>query len=210
MPKLCHIDLHFNPNTAALSYAIRRVMRSIISISIVLFSLFVQAGDAVELETQILEPTGGRIEKPKDWFYRERHGGPYLVWILSKEDPDIGPYKTGVKIQLIPGIKEKSGQTAEAFLRKFADSRKASVRVLSECKAQDQGFFTRICLETLEPAPEFGEGKKFRIQYSLFWGNSMDMAIVMVAGTLEELWPENQQIFNSMQAFEIIDMKRFE
>lgn len=186
-------------------------MRSLITLLVILFSLFSHASDSVGFETQILEPTGGKIKKPKDWFYRERHGGSYYVWVLSKEDPDKGPYKTGVMIQAIIGIEEKSGQSAESFLRKFVDSKKSEVKVLSECKAQDQGFFIRVCLETIEPAPDFGDGKNFHIQYSLFWGsNEMDLAVVMVSGTLEELWSENKEIFNSMQAFEIIDMARFE
>ncbi|ROR97877.1 hypothetical protein EDC56_3544 [Sinobacterium caligoides] len=185
-------------------------MRILLLSLVLLFSICSFAEKDQEFHTQILEPTGGKIEVPQNWFYRERHGGPYYVWILSKEDPDKGPYKTGVKIQSIMGIEEKSGQSPESFLRSFAAKKKKEVKVLSECKAQDQGLFTRICLETIEPAPAFGENQNFRIQYSLFWGNGMDLAVVMVSGTFEELWAENEQIFNSMQAFEFIDMKRFE
>ena len=163
-----------------------------------------------EFETQLLEPFGGKILKPKDWYYRERHGGPSYLWILSKENPDDGPYITGVKIQYIGGIQEGTGKKPEQFIRDFVETKKQQVDVLNECDQQAQDFFTRICLETLEPAAEHGKDKKFRIQYSLYWGNQMDMAIVMIQGTLEENWEQNNPIFKKMQDFEVIDMSRFE
>ncbi len=185
-------------------------MRILLSLLALSFSIFSFAEKDQEFHTRILEPTGGKIEVPKNWFYRERHGGPYYVWILSREDPDKGPYKTGVKIQSIMGIEENSGQSPESFLRNFAAKKKQEVEVLNECEAQAQGLFTRICLETIEPTSALGENQNFRIQYSLFWGNGIDLAVVMVSGTLENLWVEDEHIFNSMQDFELIDMTRFE
>jgi len=44
---------------------------------------------------QVLEPTGGKIIRPKDWFYAERHGGPSYTWIKPRsgipiQTPSIG------------------------------------------------------------------------------------------------------------------------
>lgn len=191
-------------------YAFRPTMKSIITSLLCALSFTCFGIESEGFRTQILEPTGGKIEVPKEWHYNERHSGQSYTWILSKEDLEKGPYITGVRIQSIMGVEEKTGKTPEIFLREFVESKKEEVQVISQCKAQDQGIFTRICLETIEPAAQHGEGKKFRIQYSLFWGNGIDLAVVMIAGTLEELWPENKEIFNSMQGFEFIDMKRFE
>jgi hypothetical protein len=184
-------------------------MRIIILLAwLVLSSVHAQSDQ--EFRVQLLEPLGGKILMPKDWFYKEYHGAPYYVWTLSKEDLDKGPYTTGVKIQLISGIQEGAGKTPEEFLKEYAEGKKQTAKVLSECAEEEQQYFTRICVETIETLPEFGDDKKFRIQYSLFWSNRMDMVIVVISGTLEQLWAENEPIFDAMQAFELIDMKRFE
>jgi len=147
---------------------------------------------------------------PEDWHYRERHGGPSYVWILSKENPDDGPYVTGVKIQYLMGVEEGTGQSAEQFMRQFMEKQKAQYQVLSECEAEDQGFFSRICLQTLEPATQLGEDIEFRIQYSMYWGNDLDIAVLMIQGTLADHWDQYQTTFATMQDFDFIDMSRFE
>ncbi|MBV8100153.1 MAG: hypothetical protein JOZ31_13440 [Verrucomicrobia bacterium] len=44
------------------------------------------AAPPTEFVTQVLEPLGGKIVRPKDWFYTESHGGPSYVWTFSRED----------------------------------------------------------------------------------------------------------------------------
>ena len=158
-----------------------------------------------EFVTQILEPTGGKILRPKEWFYAEHHHGPVFTWTISREDTtDNQPYTTGLSIQTFMRVKEGTGKTAEEFLRAFAAERtKEATKVIKTCKAQEQGLFVRMCLET--------EEGRFHVLYSLFWGsNGMDLAIVSVAGTTKELWETYAPTFDKMSAFEVIDMKRFE
>ena len=70
-----------------------------------------------EFVTQILEPTGGKIQRPKGWFYTERHSLPSLyTWILSREDASKGPYTTAVRIETIVGVHEGSGKTPKQFV----------------------------------------------------------------------------------------------
>ncbi len=158
-----------------------------------------------ELITQILEPTGGKILRPKDWFYAEAHHGPVYMWTLSREDPSSGePYTTGVRIQVFVGVEKGTGKSAKQFLLDFAAARtKAATKVLKSCKEQDQGLFTRMCLEV--------EEGRYHVLYSLFWGSQgMDMAVMSSAGTTIDLWETYASTFDRMSAFEIIDMKRFE
>ncbi|SMF69948.1 hypothetical protein SAMN02745866_04365 [Alteromonadaceae bacterium Bs31] len=167
------------------------------------------ANEKIEYVTQILEPTGGNIQKPKDWFYSERHGGSSLTWILSEENPDDGPYNTGVRIQLIQGIKAGTGKTPEEFVARFASDKEKTSEILSECERSEQDLFYRVCLETKEIAVE-GTKVRSHIQYSMFWNNELDIGIFVTAGTSEELWETKKEIFKKMEAFEFIDMKRFE
>lgn len=131
------------------------------------------------------------------------------MWILAEEDPDKGPYNTGIRIQLIRGIKDGTGKLPEVFISDFIESKKLSSKIISECKVEDHGLFYRRCLETIEFAVE-GTGVKSHIQYSLFWNNELDTGIFVTAGTSDELWDQKKDIFRVMEAFEFIDMKRFD
>ena len=160
-----------------------------------------------EYVTQVLEPMGGKIEKPKDWFYTERHDGPKYEWTLTREDTADGrkPYTTGVRIQIFTGVKEGAGKSAQQFIQDFvAEKKKAEgVKVIKSCGTDDQGLFMRTCLE-VEEGP-------YRVLYSLFWGSeNLDLAVVMIAGTRKELWEIYSPAFSKMRAFELIDMKRFD
>lgn len=152
---------------------------------------------------QVLEPTGGKIVRPKDWFYAERHGGPSYTWIISKEDVDKGPYDTGVRIQTLVGVEKGTGKSHKQFVLDFiAKKKKDAKAVFHECEPKDQGLFTRVCLET-EEGP-------YRILYSAFWANGSDIVVVSTAGARLEEWSKYSQVFNRMSNFELIDMKRFE
>jgi hypothetical protein len=159
-----------------------------------------------EFVTQVLEPTGGKIERPKDWFYTERHGGPKYSWILSKESISEGkPYVTGMRIECLSNIKEGTGKSPKQFILDFMQSKKddAKVKILNTCEPKEHGLFTRVCLET-EEGP-------YRLLYSLFWGsNEADIAVVTTSGTRRELWEVYAPTFEKMRGFELIDMKRFE
>jgi hypothetical protein len=152
---------------------------------------------------QMLEPTGGKIVCPKDWFYAERHGGPSYTWIISKEDVEKGPYDTGVRIQTIVGVEKGTGKTPKQFVMDFIEKkRKEAKQIFDECEPEDQGLFTRVCLQT-EEGP-------YRILYSAFWANGSDIVVVSTAGTKTEEWGKYSEIFDQMSNFELIDMKRFE
>jgi len=159
-------------------------------------------------ELQVLEPTGGKIARPAGWFYRERHGRSF-TWIISKEDPNNGPYETGIRIQVFAGVKEHTGKTAEVFVRDFFAQKKSSASVLSECEPQKQYLFTRVCLETEEFISLSGPPELFHIQYSMFWGDGSDIAVITTAGSPASSWPTYEKTFNTMGKFELIDMSRF-
>ncbi len=157
----------------------------------------------VEFVTQLLEPTGGEIARPKDWFHAEGHRGPTYMWTLSREDTSGGrPYTTGVRIQVFNGVAKGTGKIARQFILDIVSAKRRTALVLGTRPEQDQGLFTRVGIET-EEGPH-------RILYSLFWGNrNLDLAIVSIAGTTKELWPTFAATFDRMAAFKLIDMNRF-
>ena len=184
-----------------------KAMKTLLAVLLFTFtaSAFAEA-PRTEFVTQVLEPTGGKIPRPKDWFYAETHHGPVYHWMLTRENTGGGkkPYTTGVRIQTFIGVKQSTGKTAKQFIRDFlATKKKEATKVIKTCAEKNQGLFTRICLET-EEGPH-------HILYSLFWGtNDLDVAVVSIAGTTKELWGTYVPVFDRMSAFELIDMKRFE
>jgi len=168
-------------------------------------SAFGETSSTLDFVIQVLEPTGGKILRPRDWFYREGHRGPTYRWTLSREDSNNQSYTTGVRIQMFVGVKEGTGKTAREFIADIAGSRKkAATKIISACGEQDQGVFTRICLETEEGL--------YHILYSLFWGNrNLDIAVVVTSGTTKDLWSTYSSVFKTMMGeFELIDTKRFD
>ena len=152
---------------------------------------------------QVLEPTGGKILRPKDWFYTESHNGPSYTWILSKEDPRKSRYDTGVRIQTLIGVEKGTGKSPKTFVLDFLSQKEKEVqRIYKTCDARDQGLFTRVCLEA-------DEGD-YRILYSLFWGNNIDVVVVSIAGAKKADWSKYSDVFDLMSSFELIDMTRFE
>lgn len=157
-----------------------------------------------EFATQVLEPTGGKILRPKDWFYSENHHGPVYVWTLSREDTSNNrPYITGVRIQTFVGVKDGTGKTGKQFVLDFvAAKKKEATKVIKTSTEENQELFTRICLET--------EEGQYHILYAFFWSNDLDVVVISIAGTRKELWNIYSATFDKMGAFELIDMKRFE
>lgn len=155
-----------------------------------------------EFVTQILEPTGGKVQRPSDWFYTESHNDYSYTWILSREDASKKPYTTGVRIQALVGVQERTGKSPREFSLEFLAGKQREARVISTCPESDQGLFTRVCLET-EEGPH-------HIQYSVAWGKQMDMVVVTIAGTTKQLWDKYRTVFNAMEKIELIDMKKFE
>jgi hypothetical protein len=180
-------------------------MRTLVIILLVLTTVCASAAKKAkaprEFVTQILEPTGGKIQRPKGWFYTEGHSGASYAWILSREDASKAPYTTGFRIQMLVGVQEGAGKTPKQFVLDYVDSKKKEAKVLKICRENNQGMFTRVCLET-EEGPH-------HILYSLFRGNDIYLVVVSIAGTTKELWDTYAPTFDRMNHFELIDMKHF-
>lgn len=155
-----------------------------------------------ELVTQVLEPGGGKVLRPKEWFYEENHGGHSYVWTFAREDASKGPYTTGFRIQALLHVKESMGKSARDFVLDFAAEKKKQVdKVLRTCPEEEQGIFIRTCLEV--------EDGRDHILYSLFYGpGNVDAVVVAIAGTTKELWETYAPTFDKMSRFELLDVER--
>jgi hypothetical protein len=156
-----------------------------------------------EFVTQILEPTGGKLLRPKDWFYTESHNESSYTWIISREDASKARYTTGLRIQMIVGVKKGTGKTPKKFVLDYiAQKKKEAAKVVSSCGETTQDMFMRVCLET-EEGP-------YHILYSMFWNDKVDWVVVTTAGTRKDLWSTFDPTFQKIGRFELIDLQRFQ
>lgn len=155
-----------------------------------------------EFVSQVLEPTGGKMLRPKDWFYVGSQNGGSFTWTISREDASKAPYTTGVRIQMITGVKEGTGKSPKKFVLDYvAAKKKEASKVVNACGETNQGMFTRVCLET-EEGPH-------HILYAFFWSNKLDWVVVSISGTRKDLWDTYDPTFRKMGRFEPIDLDRF-
>lgn len=161
-------------------------------------------------DQQILEPTGGKIARPIGWHYAELHGGPRYKWIISKEDPKKGPFRTGIMLQTFMGIKEGAGKTPEQFCKEFLESRATGAeKVHRRFPDTKMGLFTRAGVEVEEMVTHGQNEERHRVVYSVFWMGDGDLAAVMSAGCPADDWDTNKDRFDIMGQIELIDMSRF-
>ena len=157
------------------------------------------ANEQIEFVTQTLNPTSATVQRPKDWFYAESHRGPALVWIISAEDTTGGkPYKTGVRIQSITGIKKIVRRSPAEFAKqqiKLA-SEKKGITVLSISAEKEVGPFKSIVLQT--------EESDNRVIYQFFWGaDDLDRFVVVVSGTPKASWDANEPLLSKIGNFDL-------
>lgn len=153
-------------------------------------------------ERQVLDVTQGEMRRPVGWHYSwfTTHQG--VVWTVSKEDASKGPYNTGMRIQLVPGVKAVTGKTAEEVSRGFLASKVASAKVLNVCAPRDVGDFKVVCLETLEPART--PGLMYRILYSVSWSVARDWSVISTFGAPEPEWSSVQPVIAAMSEFVLV------
>ncbi|MAG93031.1 MAG: hypothetical protein CMJ48_04710 [Planctomycetaceae bacterium] len=161
-------------------------------------------------DLQELRPTGGKILRPRGWFYTEGHRKHTFMWTISKEDSSKGPYETGVRIQCFAGVQEATGKNPKEVVQSFLDGKKKTAAVISNRDEQTQGLFTRVGLEAKEPLRLGAKQKPHRILYSCFWSNEADIVVIVISGTTTDLWEKHADAFDAMTGFDLIDMKRFE
>lgn len=155
---------------------------------------------------QRLDPTDGRIAKPKDWFYASSGTQNGWLWTLSAEDPSKGGYETGLRIQLFVGVEKATKRSTEIFAQNFLQQKRNSTKVVGECPVIDQGQFKRQCIEVIENIQRPERLAPVHILYSVFWGTKLDMVVVNTFGAPEGKWQSVADASKVMAKAEIIGL----
>lgn len=153
---------------------------------------------------QQLEPTGGEIAKPIDWYFHTQETPSGWIWTLSKEDSRKGGYLTGQRIQLMVGVEATSGLTRAGFVDRYLSDRSRGNKVLSRCPPTDLGEFHGRCVEVVETGEVDGEPRDFRVMYSLMWGKDLDMVVSSTFGAPVETWRADARRSQPMTGFRLL------
>lgn len=158
---------------------------------------------------QILDPTGGAINRPKDWFYTQMNNPAGYTWTISHEDSKNGAYQTGMKIQLLTGIQEYTHVSSSDFIKHFISEKKRSaVSIIKSCPEQTEDNFQTICLESEEIVPALDAKEKFHIIYTGYWNNELDIAFMTTFGAPSREWDKTNNIAANMSSLKLLDMAR--
>lgn len=153
---------------------------------------------------QQLEPTGGEIAKPIDWYFHTQETPSGWIWTVSKEDPREGAYLTGQRIQLMVGVEATSGLTRAGFVDQYLADRRRDNQVLSQCPATDLGEFHGRCVEVVQKGEVDGETRSFRIMYSVMWGKELDMVVTSIFGAPVDTWRADARRSEPMTGFQLL------
>jgi hypothetical protein len=154
---------------------------------------------------QPLDPTDGQIARPKGWFYTSSGTPSGWLWTLTKEDPSKGPYKTGLRIQMLVGVEKGTGKSRETFVNEQLDEKRSSTKVIRDCQVSDIEGFHRRCLEVIESI-RLGDlpPADFHVLYTFMWGTEMDIVVVSIFGAPPEEFPAIASTANAMSEFRLI------
>lgn len=149
-------------------------------------------------EVQRLEPLGGEVLKPKGWYFNVTGTKDAAVYQIAKEDPKKGQFETGLTINIIPGIRAKTGEPTTGYIPYFYNKKKKSGRVVSTDPVTQQGKFTRFAFLVDEELTLRGKKNVHRISYCIFASDETDLLIMMIFGCPRDEWPKNELICSTM------------
>jgi hypothetical protein len=188
---------------------------SVVSVALTVMALFIGTASFADefpiLEgyvLQELELARGRIAMPEDWYFTESPGSSSVRWTISKEDANIGPYETGLSIQLFLNVKENTGGTPRQLIEKNLKMIASANSLVSECPESKQGSFNRRCIEVIENQVK-GDGSQleYHTLYSFLWWEDGDIAVVTVFGTTPDLWDSTEEIRAVMSRFDFLSLE---
>ena len=183
-------------------------MRHILAILLLALPLSCFAVDDIPIPKgfvlQPLAETDGQIARPKNWFFTSGGTPSGWLWTISKEDPAKGPYKTGLRVQLLAGVAKGGRQTREEFVQGFISGKRTSAKAIRDCPKSDVGQFYRQCIEVIESVPSPAGPTTFRILYSVMWGKELDMVVISIFGAPPETWEASAPIADTMAQFRLI------
>lgn len=151
---------------------------------------------------QPLELTGGRVLKPKKWYFAEAHQEEQLRWTISKEDPvkNNGGYDTGVAINVIPQVED-----SENVSRQLVNQILKKGKLLSTCGPEQVGEMFRACIELLEL---HSSGKEYHVLYTIMWWPNSPMVAYTSSGTPSNKWKKYQETFDTMSVVELVSARK--
>lgn len=158
---------------------------------------------------QLLEPTYGRISRPRDWFFTS-YGLPNgWRWLITKEDPKKSPgkdpidsYETGQRMDVVMYVEQSLQMSNREFAYNFLLQKQKNANVIAECPEDVSENFMRKCLEVIEDKPGSEGRQRQHALYTVYWGFTMNMVVISSFTTPEKNWKNVKSIAEAMSHFE--------
>ena len=184
-------------------------MRLVAFFCILFVSVFSLAEEDTAFTFSIMEPLGGTVPHPVGWSLREAHGSNHYKWMVAEKFLENGSFSTGVTIQAFPEVREQVGKPASVFVHESISSLTDNARVLSKCTSMEAGIFERICSESHETLTINSITEEYRIDYSGFWNDEIDLGVIVIFGVPKARFAKYEDVFEKMSRITLIDLERF-
>jgi hypothetical protein len=159
-------------------------------------------------ELQILEPLGGKVAKPKGWFYKGGMTPVGFDWVISKEK--TSEYETGLQIQGFVGVKKGTGKSPRDFGVDGLKEKETGGKVFARWPETQVGLFHRSGVELEETHLRDGHEVVYHVIYTALWNDAWGMTVFTIFGAPASEWESVKDISGVMSHIEMIDMSRFE
>lgn len=157
---------------------------------------------------QCLDPLGGNLTMPCNWYYEGGMTPTGFLFRASKENLEGGRYLTGMRIQGIVDVyKNNRVSPFDVVMMNKNNFKKSAKIIIKDCSEENSPPFRKTCLETIQENP-YNSNDDFHIIYSFFWDEKLDWVVTSIFGAPESEWKEAKEIYGVMGRFTIIDLSK--
>jgi len=150
---------------------------------------------------QILKDIGGKVLKPKGWFFERIPMGKTMAYRITQDEPNKdGEFLTGLTINVILQVPESSGISPSAYAQRFISEKSESGDVIESFKPEKLESMERSGVTVVREQKILGITQPFWIHYTIFANDKTGTLYIFVFGcpskSLKDTLPTFQEMLS--------------
>lgn len=159
--------------------------------------------NAVEFHSAMLKSIDCQALVPVAWSVYDQSTRDRSSWVITPDDLNKAHYKTGVRIESLEQVENRTGIKASKWVAARVNDKSASLPVLSSETGSTNDYFQVKRLVTEEVySPGRTEYTTCRKIYSWYWNDEHDVVICMEARTPAKSWESMSAILGKIGKLE--------
>ena len=166
-------------------------------------SISVASGKPEEFRAVALESIDCSMTVPVDWTFHTKTNDTHISWVITPDNLNIGPYRTGVRIDSLLKVESRTGTKASKWVDARILNKSTTLEILSsESSSSDDLFKVRRVVTQEVYSSGRTDYTTYRMIYSWFWNDTYDVVICMVTRTPEKSWESMAAILGKIGKLE--------